>query len=233
MRKDDHPSPVKSWDRFYQQCKSGFSQTADQRLDRKSQVLYHASVRTHVRTIRHVCIGRSMEQALTFHLAINGTSPRESLRSKPIAGRPSDRILVRPDRTRRRHFPSPRRKIAESSSAQRQIIRLQPIVGKPLQPYVLRESACDYLECRAAGRRCIVSSGREVDLGYQVAYCLGSRHQSCPLYVAANGVPSKWMTRRAAYAIAVIAMCSLILVAVARASGAGDPAELARAVGLS
>jgi hypothetical protein len=67
----------------------------------------------------------------------------------------------------------------QSVPVKRPEIRLQPIVANPMQPYVLRESACAYMECRAEGRRCLATGNRDVTLGYQVAYCLGPRHTSC------------------------------------------------------
>lgn len=112
------------------------------------------------------------------------------------------------------------------------MIKLQPIVSKPRLPYVLRESACGYLECRTAGRRCLATSGREVTLGYQVAYCLGSRHDSCPYYARASGRLRSGRMKRAAYAAAVVLLLSLIVAAVVQAVGTSAPVEIGRAVGL-
>ncbi|CAN5562480.1 hypothetical protein BH23CHL2_BH23CHL2_25260 [soil metagenome] len=94
------------------------------------------------------------------------------------------------------------------------MIKLQPIFSKPLQPYVLRESACGYLECRTAGRRCLAASRRKVTLGYQVAYCLGFRHESCPHYHRITGRQRSGRMKKAAYAAAAAVLFGLVLAAV-------------------
>lgn len=170
-----------------------------------------------------------MEQLLTFHLAINGQSLPSHLHAKRVVGRPSDRIYVPPAAEMRSARTAA--KPAPSSDA-RPIIRLQPIVSKPLQPYVLRETACDFLECRSSGRRCIASNGREVDLGYQVAYCLGARHRSCPVHAGATKTGRVYRARKAIYTAVAFIMIGLIVAAVIQALGPGAPVELGRAVGL-
>jgi len=170
-----------------------------------------------------------MEQALTFHLAINGQSIPSQLRAQRVVGRPSSRIFVPPESERRYEPPVPK----PATAAARPVIRLQPIVSKPLQPYVLRESACDFLECRSSGRRCIVSDGREVDLGYQVAYCLGPRHAACPLYAHVTSPGRALRLRKAVYAAVAIMMLALIVLAVMQALGPGAAVEMGRAVGHS
>lgn len=193
-------------------------------LDRKSTLLYHAYVRTCVRTDRRARIGQPMIQ-----LAANPTTTHRVVRPRryratSFPGQPAIRIHVaRP--CRRGRFPA-------TEPAPRTVIKLQPIVSKPRLPYVLRESACGYLECRTAGRRCLAASGREVSLGYQVAYCLGNRHDSCPHFARATGRLRSSRMKKAAYAAAVVVLLSLIVAAVVQAIGTSAPVEIGRAVGL-
>ena len=145
-------------------------------------------------------------------------------RSAVYPGQPAIRIHVaRPCRPR----PA-----AAREPAPRTVFKLQPIVSKPRLPYILRESACGYLECRTAGRRCLATSGREVTLGYQVAYCLGDRHGSCPHYARATGQLRSGRMKKAAYAAAVVVLLGLIVAAVVQAIGTSAPVEIGRAVGL-
>lgn len=146
--------------------------------------------------------------------------------------RPALRIRV--DATVVRRHPRRNRTVVRTSAvvADRPVIRLQPIVSKPLQPYVLRESACGYLECRTAGRRCLAASRREVTLGYQVAYCLGSRHESCPHFHRITGRRQSGRMKKVAYAAAVVVLFGLVLAAVIQAVGSSGPVEFGRVVGL-
>ena len=168
-----------------------------------------------------------MEQLLTFHLAINGKSVPAQLRAPRVVGRPAGRIFVPPEPGRRAPAAT-----QPAPAKARPVIRLQPIVSKPLQPFALRESACDYLECRNAGRRCMASGGREVELGYQVAYCLGTRHTACPLFASARYPDRALRARKAVYTAVAILMIALIVAAVVQALGPSAPVELGRAVGL-
>lgn len=144
--------------------------------------------------------------------------------------KPAIRIYPRP--SIQRPVPAPKPKTVSQQTDELPQIRLLPIVAKPLQPFVLRESACDYLECRAAGRRCLATSGRPVSLDYQVAYCLGPRHQSCRHIQQLHPDPRALTPRRVAYAAAVIAMAGLLALAVVQAMSLGSTTAMARMVGL-
>ncbi len=111
-------------------------------------------------------------------------------------------------------------------------VRLLPIVQKPLQPFVLRESACAYLECKASDRRCLASGNRDVELGYQVAYCLGPRHASCAYYRKTAQPYRSSAAKRLAYAAAVLVIAGLLALAAFQAVGLGSTAAMGRAVGL-
>jgi hypothetical protein len=173
-----------------------------------------------------------MEQQLTFHLAITGCSKPIRLHQEALLGRPSDRIYRGPTTRREQVRLSSAPRTDQPVVQERTIIRLQPIVSRPLQPYALRESACQFLECRSSGRRCIVAGAREVDLGYQVSYCLGDRHAACPMYQASSGHGRAHRVRRVVYAAVVLLMLGLVVAAVVQALGSSAPVELGRAVGL-
>jgi hypothetical protein len=121
---------------------------------------------------------------------------------------------------------------APRAAPRRPVVMLQPITIKPLQLFVLRESACDYLECRSSGRRCVAAGERPVQLDHQIAYCLGARHGQCGIYRARAGRQAAPL-RRLAYAAVVIIMVGLLALAVMQAMGAGRTLEMGRTLGLS
>jgi hypothetical protein len=146
--------------------------------------------------------------------------------------KPAIRIYERPRIARPAPAPRRAREPVSQQTDQLPQLRLVPIVAKPLQPFVVRESACGYLECRAAGRRCLATSGRPVDLDYQVAFCLGPRHQSCRYFQQLHPEPRALTNRRLAYAAAVIVMVGLLALAAVQAVSLGSATAMSRMVGL-
>ena len=167
--------------------------------------------------------------AATYHLA---------LPSRPAIERPG---LTAPEgRACCRIYTRPRRRASQSVSvspkpvtSQPETIRLQPITARPLQPFVLRETACSFLECKASGRRCIAADAREVELGYQVAYCLGGRHLSCSKFRLATTGSRINRSRKLVYTALAFIMIALVAAAFVQALGLSASEEIGRAVGLS
>ncbi|MEZ4523869.1 MAG: hypothetical protein R3A46_19870 [Thermomicrobiales bacterium] len=151
--------------------------------------------------------------------------------SRPVEA-PSIRIHIPVEEEQRKQWRYRALTIQDTQPIACPMIRLQPIVKKPLQPYLLRESACDFLECRSSGRRCIVSERQEVTLEYQVSYCLGSRHRSCPMYADATNGKTSGRFRKLMYAAAIVALVVLAAAVAAQTFGASAPVEVGRAVGL-
>ena len=157
------------------------------------------------------------------------TSVQSDLRLMPLR---HDSIPVRKHPALRFSIVTSTPNPAPADKRRRATIRLQPIVQKPLQPYVFRESACEYLECRISRRRCIAAGGREVDLGYQIAYCLGPRHSSCAMFERDANASGPGKMKLAIYAAVVAVMLGLVAAAVIQATGSSAPIEIGRAVGI-
>lgn len=175
--------------------------------------------------VQHFQVGTDPKMLMAVRTSRGGC--RSSLR--PAARKPCLRL----------HRPKPRRAQKDSVSPGHPAthtpkqIRLQPIVAKSLQPFLLRDGSCKYLECRSTGRRCIYADARPVSLEYQVAYCLGDRHTACSLYRSSSSGGVTLRRRRFLYATMALVMIALVAAAFVQASGTPATSDLGRAVGLS
>lgn len=61
-------------------------------------------------------------------------------------------------------------------------VRLQPIQARSGLPFLMRETACPFLECRQQGRRCLSTKHSVVSMQRQARHCLTPAHRSCRSY---------------------------------------------------
>ena len=167
--------------------------------------------------------------APTYHLANTGRGAKGPRGQDVPACRACSRIYTRP----RRRARQPSQVLQQPAFTGSKSIRLKPITARPLQPFVMRESACSFLECKASGRRCIAADARRVDLGYQVAYCLGDRHSACAEFRSATNANGTRRSRRIIYTALAFIMIALVAAAFVQATGLSPGGEIGRAVGLS
>ena len=90
-------------------------------------------------------------------------------------------------------------------------ITLRPIRQRETMPFVARETACPYLECRSANRRCLSAQPAPISLERQVRYCFGPQHRQCRYYRKARGLPAVPPTQAAFYTAAAVTIVILIV----------------------
>jgi hypothetical protein len=92
-------------------------------------------------------------------------------------------------------------------------IQLRPISARETMPFLGRVSACPYLECRPANRRCLSADPAPVSLERQVRHCLSEGHRTCKYYRQARGLPAIAPTQAAFYTAAAVTILILIVLA--------------------
>ena len=93
------------------------------------------------------------------------------------------------------------------------VIRLRPVEPRPFMPFLGRETACPYLECRPNGRRCLSAQPAPVSLERQVRHCLSESHRQCKYYRKARGLPTIPPNQAAVYTVAIVVLLTIAAIA--------------------
>ena len=94
-----------------------------------------------------------------------------------------------------------------------QFITLRQIQPRETMPFMGRETACPYLECRSTNRRCLSADPAPVSLERQVRHCFSESHRQCRYYRKARGLPAVPPNQAAFYTAAAVLL--LVIVAIA------------------
>lgn len=133
--------------------------------------------------------------------------------------------LLAPEMTAQLPVITPRT-IPESDSSQRpqadhvdeemfpqrtqQFITLRQIQPRETMPFMGRETACPYLECRSANRRCLSADPAPVSLERQVRHCFNEGHRQCRYYRKARGLPAVPPNQAAFYTAAAVLLLVIV-----------------------
>lgn len=86
------------------------------------------------------------------------------------------------------------------------VIQLHVVQARAAMPFLGRESACPYLECRSSGRRCLSADPATVSLERQVRHCLSDDHRQCKYYRKARGLPAVPPNHAAMFTVAAVVL---------------------------
>lgn len=86
------------------------------------------------------------------------------------------------------------------------VIQLRVVQARSAMPFLGRESACPYLECRSSGRRCLSADPAQVSLERQVRHCLSADHRQCKYYRKARGLPAVPPNHAAMFTVAAVVL---------------------------
>ncbi len=77
-------------------------------------------------------------------------------------------------------------------------------------PFMGRKTACPYLECRPANRRCLSAEPAPVSLERQVRHCFSQSHRQCRYYRKARGLPTVPPNQAAFYTAAAVLLLVIV-----------------------
>lgn len=93
-----------------------------------------------------------------------------------------------------------------------QLITLRQIQPRETMPFIGRETACPYLECRSSNRRCLSADPAPVSLERQVRHCFNEGHRQCRYYRKARGLPAVPPNHAAFYTAAAVLLLVIVVV---------------------